>query len=192
MPPNSLDFAALNHAAGYEAWNDTFAYWLLVLHDPTHPCAQDATEAQSAMSFQYDAEEQTEDIAGIATDPELIPQICRPIAPVTLALRWSPFPAALQALGPPAHLHTHQGNALAVFAPCLPLEVRGTTADEQHFAFLLREACVRAGAAKALVLLVGSPGWAYDSADYLAERPETQQLMRDFGFAYTLRAPAPA
>jgi hypothetical protein len=185
-----LDFATLNQQARYEAWNDTFAYWLLVLHDASNLYARDADEAQAAMSFQFDVEEQAVDAEGIASNEELIPPVFVPIAPVTLALRWSPFPAAVKLLGSPVYADNKRGDSLAIFTPqALPMP-SGSTPDEQHFSFLLRQACTRAIKANALVMLVGSPGWDYEDDGLLAENPVSQQAMRDFGFVYTLRKPS--
>ena len=188
MQSASLNFTTLNQAAGYEAWNDTFAYWLLVLHDPSSPYARDADEAQSVMAYQYDIEEQG-NLEGEGSEGRLIPDVFVPIAPVTLALRWSPFPAAIEALGLPLHANVKQGDTLAVFTPQTLPEVLGSTPDEQHFSFLLHHACAYALKADALVLLVGSPGWDYDSEDFLVGEPEIRQMMDDFGFVYTLRKP---
>ncbi|GAA4495715.1 hypothetical protein GCM10023172_07870 [Hymenobacter ginsengisoli] len=183
-----LDFSSLNRDANAETWCDTFAYWLLILHDPSSIYARNADEAQSIMSYQYDVEDQG-NLEGEGPDGKLFPNVFMPIAPVTLALRWSPFPAAMQNLGQPLHLDKHQGDALAVFAPQLVDEATASTPDEKHFNFLLRHACARAAAEKALVLLVGSPGWSYDSEDYLESEPEIRQLMHETGFIYTLRKP---
>ncbi|NML68085.1 hypothetical protein HHL22_23040 [Hymenobacter sp. RP-2-7] len=185
-----LDFTTLNQQARYEAWNDTFAYWLLVLHDTSNLYARDADEAQSAMSLQFDVEEQAVAAEGVASNEELIPTVFVPIAPVTLALRWSPFPAAVKSLGAPVYADNKRGDSLAVFTPQTLPAAFDSTPDEQHFSFLLRQACTHAIKANALVMLVGSPGWDYDEDGLLAENPVSQQAMRDFGFVYTLRKPS--
>lgn len=190
MQPSRLDFATLNQQAGFAAWNNTFAYWLLVLHDPGSPYARTAEEAQAAMSFQYDAEEQAVEAEEIASDTDLIPSVFVPIAPVTLALGWSPFPAASELLGLPLHGDVRQGSVLAVFAPQQLTETAGLAPDARHFSFLLQQACARASRANALVLLVGSPGWDYEEAGYLAENFVSQRAMQAFGFVHTLRRPA--
>jgi len=138
MPQQLFDFAELNREAGNEDWNDTFAYWMLTLHVPEHPYARDADMACSAMSFQYDVEEQSTDLF---SDEELIPSVFSPIAPVTLTFRWSPFPAASTALGQPLHFDSNKGKTLAVFKPTIENHPTGFTIDNQHFDFLLQHVC---------------------------------------------------
>ncbi|MCI1188924.1 hypothetical protein MON38_15990 [Hymenobacter sp. DH14] len=185
----SLDFDSLNEAQGSEAWCNTFAYWLLVLKDPRNVYAREAKEACAAMSFQFDVEDQARDIEMLISDAELIPSVFIPIAPVTLALQWSPFPAAIKALGPQRHLDTKAGKVLAVFNPSAQPKLVGLSPDEQHFAFLIRHVCKRAIELNSLVLLVGSPGWDYESEDSIDGQPDLQNLMREFGFVYTHRKP---
>jgi hypothetical protein len=185
----SLDFNSLNQAFNGETWCNTFAYWLLVLNDPQSEYAQDAEEACAAVSFQHDVEAQAQGIETLIGDAELIPSVFIPIAPVTLAFRWSPFTAAIEALGPPLHVDTKSGATLAVFNPLPHPNANGSTADERHFDFLLRAVCERAIKSNSFVLLVGSPGWAYDSEDFIKEQPALQSLMREFGFVCTLRKP---
>jgi hypothetical protein len=187
----NLDFESLNKSFDGELWCDTFAYWLLVLYDASSLYARDAYEAQGAMSYQYDVEEQG-NLEGNSPEGRLIPDIFMPIAPVTLALRWSPFPTAIKALGQPLHIDIKQSDTLAVFMPQVVPETLGLTLDEQHFSFLLHHACVRALKENALILLVGTPGWSYDSEtseDFLMEEPEIRKLMEDIGFVCTLRKP---
>ena len=184
-----LDFFALNRSAGNESWCDTFAYWVLTLQNPENPFAREATEACAVMSFQYDVEDQAQDKEMLIGDHNLTPAVFTPIAPVTLALRWSPFPAAIATLGQPTHIDINKGNALAIFAPSAKARGLGLTSDQKHFDFLLEHARNRAIQTNALVLLVGSPGWAYNSEDFLQGGPEIRKLMNDFGFVYTLRKP---
>ena len=185
----TLDFISLNKDYGGESWCDTFAYWLLVLHDPQSTYAKNAIEACAVMSFQYDVEGQVHNSEMLIGNSELIPSVFLPIAPVTLASRWSPFPAAIEALGKPLHVNTHRGKTLAVFEAGEYNLISGSTADEKHFGFLLQYAHNKSITSNSLLLLVGSPGWDYDSDGYLEESPEIQALMQDFGFVYTLRKP---
>ncbi|MBW3127573.1 MULTISPECIES: hypothetical protein [Hymenobacter] len=180
-----FDFVELNREAGNEDWNDTFAYWLLILHDPDHPYARNAEMACSAMSFQYDVEEQSTDVF---SDEELIPSVFLPIAPVTLAFRWAPFPAASTALGQPLYSDSNKGKTLAIFKPTTENHLTGFTTDNKHFDFLLPHVCSKAIETQSLVLLVGEPGWDYTS-DYLEDEPQIQERMRELGFVYTLRKP---
>lgn len=185
----NLDFDALNKAQGSEVWCDTFAYWLLVLKDPQNVYAQDAEEACAVMSFQFDVEDQAQDMEMLIGDDELIPAVFIPIAPVTLALQWSPFPAAIEALGPPHHFDAEAGKVLAVFNPLVQPKASGSNSDERHFAFLLQHVCSRAIELGSLVLLVGSLGWDYESENSIDSQPDLQNLMRRFGFVYTHRKP---
>ncbi|WP_223650865.1 hypothetical protein [Hymenobacter psoromatis] len=189
MLNQNLDFATLNKDAGNETWNNTFTYWLLLLRDLQNPIARQAKEACAIMSFQYDIEDQAEDEESLIGDPDLIPAVFIPIAPVTLALEWSPFPAAINALGNPLHFDTDGGETLAIFTPATDFDAPNATPDERHFGFLLQHACKRAINTKSLILLVGSPGWSYASEDFLESAPDIQELMKNFGFVYTLRKP---
>ncbi len=185
----SLNFDSLNKAHGSEAWCNTFAYWLLVLKDPQNVYAKGAEEACATMSFQFDVEEQAQDMEMLIGDAGLIPSVFIPIAPVTLALQWSPFPAAIEALGPPRYLDTKAGKVLATFNSLAQPKLISFSPDERHFAFLLQHVCSRAIESGSLVLLVGSPGWDYESDDFTNEQSDLQNLMREFGFIYTHRKP---
>lgn len=189
MLNQNLDFATLNKDAGNETWNNTFAYWLLLLYDSQSPFARQAKEACTAMSFQHDIEDQATDEENLVGDSDLIPAVLIPIAPVTLTLEWSPFPAAISALGNPLHLDTNGGETLTVFTPTADFEAPNATLDERHFGFLLQHACNRAVNTNSLILLVVSPGWSYVSEDFLEREPGIQGFMRNFGFVYTLRKP---
>ena len=192
MNPAEFDFETLKAAsAGGGSWVSTFAYWLGVLFDPSAKFAREAKYACEAMSCQFDIEEQATELDSLRAYPKIIPSIFHPVAPVTLALRWSPFPAALTALGPP--IYTNRGDfatALAVFRPVEAPTFPATTPDELHFQFLLRHACERAIRCKRWVLLAGSPGWSYNSEDFITGNPDLQQLMADFGFVFFARKPA--
>lgn len=194
MNPAEYDFETLKAAsAGGGSWVSTFAYWVGVLSDPSTKFAREADEACPAMSYQYDVEEQAQEIDSLRGYRDVIPSVFHPVAPVTLALRWSPFPAAFTALGEP--VHTNRGTfakTLAVFRPVESPSFPVTTADERHFQFLLSRACERAIRTKRWVLLAGSPGWSYTSKDYIADDPDLQQLMADFGFVFYARKPANA
>lgn len=195
MNPAEYDFETLKAAsAGANAtWLTTFAYWIGVLADPTSGFAREAEESCAIMTHQYDIEEQALVLDDLRGSREIIPSVFHPVAPVTLALRWSPFPAALAALGQPVHFHQGaDARTLAVFRPVDAPEFPAATADERHFQFLLQHACERALRTKRWVLLTGSPGWDYESEDFLAESPDLQQLMADFGFVAHARKPTNA
>lgn len=196
MNPAEFDFETLKAASAGGSgatWLTTFAYWLGVLSDPTNKFARDADEACAAMSYQYDVEEQATELDSLRGYREIIPSIFQPVAPVTLALRWSPFPAAFAALGQPVYADRADfANTLAVFRPVEAPAFPATTPDEHHFHFLLTHTCERAIRAKRWVLLAGSPGWSYTSDNFIADNPDLQQLMADFGFVFYARKPANA
>ena len=195
MNPEEYDFDALKAGSfGADAtWLTTFAYWLGVLSDPSSKFCRDAGDACSAMSLQYDVEEQASTLENLRGRREIIPAIFHPVAPVTLALRWSPFPAAFAALGEPVQLHQGKvSTTLAVFRPVESPMFSATTADERHFQFLLSHVCERAIRTKRWVLLIGCPGWSYDSEDFIANDSELQKLMSNFGFVFYARKPANA
>lgn len=181
--PAELDFETLNAAShGF----DTFTYWLAVLSDPHAKLARDAEEACAAMSYQYDAEEQVSDVPHLRRST---PAVLRPVAPVTLAWRWSPFPAACSALGEPIHSAiARSGKVVTVFRPVAAPSFSSSSADERHFLFLLRHCCERACGAKQWAFLCGSPGWSYKH-DFLPEFPRVRRVMARFGFVYRARKP---
>lgn len=145
------------------------------------------------MSYQYGSEEQAIDEDGLRGYPDIIPAVLHPVAPVTLALRWSPFPSAIAALGAPVHLHrADYGMALAVFRPVESPSFIAESADQRHFLSLLQHCCARAARSKRWVFLTGSPGWSYTSEDFIAESPDLQRLMADFGFVAYARTPGNA
>lgn len=190
--PAKFDFETLKaESFGVDAaWLTTFAYWLGALADPTSEFARDAEDSCAAMSCQYDIEEQAFVIDDLRSRPELIPKIFRPVAPVTLALRWSPFPAAIAALGAPVHIDRGAfSRILAIFRPVDSPALSAATPDERHFGFLLRHACERAFRAKSWILLTGAPGWAYESEDLITGDRHRQKLMADFGFVSQSRRP---
>lgn len=193
MNEGELDFSTLNAQSAAPAHTSTFAYWLGVLSDPSAQIARDADEACAVMSYQYDSEEQAIDEDGLRGYADIIPSVLHPVAPVTLALRWSPFPSAIAALGAPVHLHrADYGDALAVFRPVESPSFAAESADQRHFLFLLQHCCARAARRKRWVFLTGSPGWSYTSEDFIADSPDLQRLMADFGFVAYARTPGNA
>lgn len=187
MNQNQLDFPTLNART---ACFDTFAYWLGILSDPSAPIALDAEEACSAMSYQFDCEEQAVEEKDLCGYPEIIPGILQPVAPVTLALRWSPFPSAIAALGAPVNLHqAGPGQVVAVFHPVENPAFAAETADQRHFLHLLQQACHRAKQAQRQVFLAGSPGWSYGAEDFIAGDRKLARLMKKFGFVAFARKP---
>jgi hypothetical protein len=194
MDSSIYDFEALKAASfGADAtWLTTFAYWLGVLSDPESKIARNGDDVGSIMSCQYDVEEQAFKLDDLRGNYEFIPFIFQPVAPVTLALHWSPFPAGFAALGEPIHLHQGKvAKTVAIFRPVeRPSFASAKCEDERHFQFLLGHASERAMRTKRWVMLAGAPGWSYDSEDFIATDPDVQKLMADFGFVYFARKPS--
>ena len=191
MKIEELDWTTLhaNYMRG-ASWCTTFAYWLGVLFDRESGFAKSAEAAQNAMSYQHDVEEQAYELDHLRGDEELIPSIFMPVAPVTLALEWSPFPAIGSALGEP--VFSDSGNyskVSAAFHPAVDPSFAASSDDERHFLRLLRGASVRAAEQDALVFMVGSPGWSYKSRDHIASDDQLRELMSEFGFVATVRHP---
>lgn len=194
MEPANYDFDALKSASfgAGATWLTAFAYWLGVLSDPASGIARDGKEVGSVMSCQFDLEEQACELDDLRSNPDFIPSIFQPLAPVTLALRWSPFPTALASLGEPIHIHSGKfAKTVAIFRPVERLAFsHASNGDERHFQFLLGHANERAIRTKRWVMIAGSPGWSYDSEDLIAGDRELHQLMAEFGFVYFARKPA--
>lgn len=182
------DWDTLASKSGDASWVSTFTYWLGVLRDADSALGQDALVAGSAMSFQYDVEEQGGcDV--LRVHPDFVPDPFKPVAPVTMTQRWSPFPLAAELMGAPSRFQHNDGTASAVFvAAVVPKVPRDLGRDQAHFARLLQVAASRARDAGAYVLLVGCPGWSY-AHDPLPQLPEVQGLMRRFGFVALTRRP---
>ncbi len=182
--PEKLDFESLREEFAAPSHCTTLAYWIGVLTDIRSKIATNAEEACAAMSHQYNVEEQ-DNLCGY---PEYVPDIFRPIAPVTLALKWSPFPLALDIMGEPLTFDSGgYGARLFAFQPTSKKNVSPFgSADTRHFIFLL-ESAIRRARLDDYVLLCGSPGWSYLNADCIYR--STRRLMRDFGFVYQERKP---
>jgi hypothetical protein len=185
------DFERLRQvSAGGGGWITTLAYWIGILSEFSPEFTCDAYDASLAMGYQYDVEEQANDADALVAFRDIALPNFLPIAPVTLALRWSPFPAAMMALGPPAFAHCGKyGSILAVFHPIENATFPATVSDERHFRFLLSHACHRGLDSDGCVLLAGSPGWSYESEDWIAAQPDLQHLMAEFGFVSLSRKP---
>jgi hypothetical protein len=172
-------------------WNNSFAYWLCRLHREPKPSEFTAERLKRAMSHHFDVEEQAYEPKQLNSPPDLIPKVLTPIAPVTLALRWSPFPMTHSVLGEPV---VHARDREAVFAVWNPRylgadSLQATSADESHFVFLLKLAASAAIAGKSKILLVGSPGWSYSPAVGHFMNPGTALMMHDAGYLFTERVP---
>lgn len=190
--PSDWSFDSLRLLHPGRDYVNTLAYWLGLLFKSDSTFSKNAKEACGAMSYHYDVEEQVLDIAELRSSPEIIPSVFLPIAPVSLALKWSPFPAACEALGTPVYHDMSEGHALAHFFPLHRPTFVAKTPDERHFQFLLNRTCERAEANAAKVFLCGSPGWSYKDeclADFIKEDTELKTLMEKFGYVFCGRKP---
>ncbi len=183
-------FAELHSNKG-DGLPDSFAYWICRLHKQPKPDLFCTERLKSAMSYHFDVEEQAYTPKMLRSPPNLIPNYLTPIAPVTLALKWSPFPMAISILGQPESHGSSDGAAFAVWSPRYlgADDTDTTTTDEAHFLFLLRLAASAAMAAKCRVLLVGSPGWSYTHALGRYMNPDTAIMMHEAGYLFTERVP---
>jgi hypothetical protein len=192
MNLHHYDFEHLNAVSAGRGFT-TFAYWLGVLTDSPAYLRCRADDACAAMSYQYDLEEQAWKFDDLLNFRDIFPFDFEPVAPVTLALHWSPFPAAIAALGAPVYVDRGKyGKVLTLFRPLRPPTFRATTDDERHFQFLLSHGYERAIRVNGLIMLTGSPGWTYSSPDLIANNPRLQQLLGEFGFVFRARKPTPA
>jgi hypothetical protein len=181
--PETLQFKRLRAEFPAPKSCTTFAYCLGLFSNLKSRIAIDANEACAAMSHQYDVEEQ----GNLAGYPEYVPSIFRPLAPVTLAKEWTPFPMAITLLGSPVHASAADyGKRLFVFEPrSLALTGCEPGLDAAHFGFLLSEAIRHAKGR--YIMMCGSPGWSYSSLDYISAG--IRKRMEDAGFVFQRRKP---
>jgi hypothetical protein len=172
---------------------NSFAYWLCRLRKKPKPQDFNASTLENRMSYHYEVEEQAYMPKMLNSSPDLIPKYLAPIAPVTLAYRWSPFPMAFSLLGKPEyHEVSDPGRSRTAFAVWKPKylgadEIQAKTIDEAHFLFLLRLAASACLAAKCRVILVGKPGWSYEHAVTRLMNPDTAIMMHNAGYLFTDR-----
>jgi hypothetical protein len=161
------------------------AYWLGILKKDLPAAFHTPKALAAAMSFHFDIEEQAWDVEHIRSTPDLLFEIFAPIAPVSLAEAWSPFPFAVSALGSPLEAAIDEGSgwhrpAFAIFRnpeglvlPC------PTDHHERHFRRLLGLVADSAGSGDR-VLLVAQPGWSYDDCDRMTTH--VKKLMYAVGY----------
>ena len=154
--------------------SDTFAYWV-VLCEAEVVRHYDAGGITSAMSYQFDWEEQA-DRTGRVRAPSIE---FRPVAPVQLTREGSPLPEAVELLGEPTW---HSVVAPAAAHSWNPVPHNVFQHEGRRLRRLLAVAIMRARERGLGVLVAAKPGWGYD----LAERPfsaGTCRLMASAGFA---------
>jgi hypothetical protein len=172
-------------------WQTSFAYWLCRLNKLPPPDVFSAENLKSAMGYHFEVEEQAHTLNMLNSPTDLIPKYLAPLAPVTLAQKWSPFPLAISMLGDP-EFHGASERSRSAFAVWSPRylgkeKITTTIRDEEHFVFLFRLAASAALEAKCRILLVGSPGWSYESAVDNRMNPDTALLMLQAGYVFTER-----
>lgn len=151
------------------------------------------------MSYQFDVEEQTECTGWadlLSSDPRWRHRL-RPIAPVQLALEWSPCPLAEQLLGTPfsqsVETDGFPGRCVAMVWHRRQLERiqrlshASSSPDERRFVELLGDAVLLARMHRCGVLLVAKPGWSYTHARPM--KPDIAQSMIRCGYVQTDRHP---
>jgi hypothetical protein len=181
-----------------ESWCTSLAYWIGTLHKPLPKSFVTASALASAMSHHFDIEEQCCDEDHLRTAPDLLFKVFRPIAPVTLAEKWSPIPMLVRLLENPiqhgADL-TKKGMrpAFAVFNPVYLGDSEFVPSDphERHAYYLARLSASRAKEEKARILVVAQPGWSYSHARDEAGlmNPDSALFMHRVGYMFTERLP---
>lgn len=166
----------------------SLAYWIGVARG--RPVAVDAGTLSSAMSYQYDIEEQAGRIGYVFPPDANWRTYFRPIGPVQLTCRWSPIPTAIAVLGQPSWLSRHESFATALAcqwdsssllaAKAAPRAVAGVP-DSSRFLALLSVAAELAVPQGGDLLLVAKPGWSYTHGCTFDE--ETRSLMQRARFA---------
>lgn len=170
----------------------SFAYWILVERQPLSDSELVLDELASFMSYHYDSEEQAYEPDSILDDERF--EKLQPIAPVSLAEGWAPFPLCREILGEPVACARGEGSrapAMGVWdgrylGACEPDD---RTEHARHFVFLLRLACSLAVESAGRLIVVGAPGWSYSSwkDQYFMMNPDTAILMHRAGYLYTDR-----
>ena len=178
-----------------DSWCTSLGYWIGTLHKKLPPSFANADSLSMAMSLHFDIERQAWDEEHLRTSPELLFDVFKPIAPVTLTERWSPIPALIDMFENPvehgANL-TQQGMrpAFAIFNPVYlgDSEFRPTNPHERHAYFLARLAASSALDTKSRILVIAQPGWSYESeveAGFM--NPTSALFMHRVGYIYTER-----
>jgi hypothetical protein len=167
-------------SAGYRT---SVAYWFGFLKQDLPSDLLEAKRLKSCMTLHFDREEQAWDENHIKSGLHDIFDYFQPIAPVSLAELWSPFPMAIQLLGKPIHSGTSEDSwpAYAVFAvPEEPARRSSpSSVHAKHFA-RLTNLCITAAKERhsSQILLVAMHGWSYRDA-----RRMTTHVRNIMGFA---------
>jgi hypothetical protein len=178
-------------------WCTSVAYWIGTLHRPLPKSHSTSASLAAAMSMHFDIEEQCCDEEHLRTTPELLFEVFRPVAPVTLSERWTPFRMFLTLFENPIRhgVDTEKQfrrSAFAIFNPVYlgDSEFRPKNRHEEHALFLARLAASRAEEEKAKILVVAQPGWSYSHAfEAGLMNPQSALFMHRVGYIYTERLP---
>ncbi|MBL8814413.1 MAG: hypothetical protein JNL58_00170 [Planctomyces sp.] len=172
----------------------TFAYWVVVERKPLPVEAASLDPLYHWMSYHYDAEEQASELKSFNTSDQYTSDRIRIISPVTLAQRWTPYTLATRLLGTPLRKERGSGSYSKAFgiwnAKVIDRDsLTPTSEHERHFVFLLGLACSVALRENGRIIIVGCPGWSYDSwkNDFRMMNPNVGLLMHESGYLYTDR-----
>lgn len=191
MREEELTFEAL---ATRESCATTLAYWIGTLTRAGFALVEHAEPITIAMALQYDLEQQAGGTGVLFPEGADWRGAFLPVAPVQLADRWSPFPDAAEALGPPSlrvmGLDTFGSRCVVMaWSPdaivTAPLRATPARGDRQRLRGLLEVSVMRARERDLGVLLAGKPGWSY--ADAYPMTRQTAARMRRAGFVVTDR-----
>nr|WP_143547903.1 hypothetical protein [Rhodopirellula sp. SM50] len=185
------DFEAFRCRWTYD-YEKTFAYWLCAIDRGVLEIPP-LTELISAMRSQCDIEEQAVHVDRFDAIHKFSPGILRTLAPVSLAIRWSPFPTAVEMFGDPIHQKfqkdDHRAFACAVWRPEKPDKpaTAPINVHEQHFRALVPLLVDRVNQQRCDLFVAGMIGWEYDTERDCPISPETEKAMSDYGYVYTQR-----
>ncbi|WP_145216765.1 hypothetical protein [Planctomycetes bacterium TBK1r] len=122
------------------------------------------------------------------------PGILRSVIPVSLAFKWSPFPAATELFGKPIKQKFQKDDsrafACAVWRPRIVDRRRRAISNvhERHFRELVPRLVERIEKLDSDFFMAGMIGWDYQTAKNYPMSSETEKAMRDYGYVYTQRA----
>lgn len=169
----------------------TFAYWLCAVERDTSLPPSDVLASE--MSVRYEIEDQVIDPNGFDEIQSIVPAPLLPIAPITLAHRWSPFPAAAKLLGDEVTAkweeNEHRAFGYVIWRPQWlgDAPTRAASRNEAHLRFLLGIAACKAEIMERDLFLFGQIGWSYKGEEDAPTNPEVALAMLQSGYVYTER-----
>ena len=179
---------------GGSDWCTSLAYWLGVYSGKSE--SSSLLEVGSALSYQYDFEEQADCYGSALPEDQAWAEVFFPVAPIQLASGWSPLPRAIDVLGQPRVETLEDGAGTRMVAVAWEAATiwgvkttarHSSSADERRFLGLLTVAVTRAQATQLGLLLVAKPGWSYEHVHEVSKK--TDRLMSKAGFVVTTRRP---